>query len=530
MLLRGEPWHCPVTPAEATPVVTPSAARASRSTGKALRLPHPSGRTLIVAVIALATLAMQLSAYPNHDVSWVLWGADWMLAGAKWGVDIIEPNPPLAWFLAMPSAWVARIGGFPIAATYQVMVCVAAIASVVTFDRLLHARLPTLISALFLLVFAYRDFGQREHLKLSAALTYISITTARLRGDAEPSRGFSIVIGLVAGFGFALKPYFLAAPLCVEAVVLLRERRWTAILRPETLAIGAFAVVYGAFCIAFMWDYIATVIPLARTIYWSFDVPSSGLILPLVIPIVCLGLTGAASFRRADALPSLMCAASVGFMVSFWIQHKGYSYHLLPVAAGAAISLGAALESRYVAKRLLLLAQIFLALTLLQSLTATIHWWRDFRSDGRHAIEQDRLIAAVNRYASGGKFLVVAVHPYPAFPTALYVNSSQVSRTNSQWFLPAIVELRSNLGHQRRDALLAAERNARAFILHDLMRKPDLILIDRNSARHTMTRSDFDFLAFYREDARFRKAWAPYREIDGVYGYRLFVRKRGQEQ
>jgi hypothetical protein len=225
-----------------------------------------------------------------------------------------------------------------------------------------------------------------------------------------------------------------------------------------------------------------------------------------------------------------MCAASVGFMVSFWIQHKGYSYHLLPVAAGAAISLGAALENRYVPKRPFLLAQILLALTLLQPLTATIHWWRDFRSDGDRAIEQDRLIAAVNRYASGGKFLVVAVHPYPAFPTALYANALQVSRTNSQWFLPAVVELRSNLGYHGRDALLAAELNARAFMLHDLMRKPDLVLIDRNSARHTMARSDFDFLAFYREDARFRQAWASYREIDGVHGYRLFVRKRGQGQ
>src|SRR3954470_22199696 len=77
------------------------------------RAPAPSelgfGRgqnaAIVLVLLAIAALALwlQLRLYPNHDVAWVLGGAREMLHGAKYGRDIIEPNPPLAWYLSMPT-------------------------------------------------------------------------------------------------------------------------------------------------------------------------------------------------------------------------------------------------------------------------------------------------------------------------------------------------------------------------------------------------------------------------------------------
>ena len=160
----------------------------------------------------------------------------------------------------------------------------------------------------------------------------------------------------------------------------------------------------------------------------------------------------------------------------------------------------------------------------------TGQWWRLNGPGGVNFVGQSRIVETVDSYAGGGRFLVVAVHPLPAFPTALYVRAAQVSRMNSQWFLPAVVQLRSGRAGPFPGALASAERNARAFILDDLSRHPDLVMIDTDSARHTVSRPDFDFLAFYNEDPRFRAAWAPYREVQPLYGYRLFVREGAQRK
>ena len=491
----------------------------------------------LVALITLVALSMQLHAFPNHDVAWVLWGAREMLGGAAWGRDIIEPNPPLAWYLAMPSAWFAGMLGTPLGATFQVMVAGVALCSVAAFDKLArsdpHARhsrsyLPTLVAALFLLLLPYRDFGQREHLMLIGALPYVALGALRCSGGVAMPRAASLAIGVAAGLGFALKPYFLAAPLFLEIMVLIVLRRWTSALRPEVVAIAAVVGLYGLFVLLFVPDYMANVVPLAQAIYWSFDVPLDRLLVPLIPPVIAIVLTGTTLWRSPRRLPLILCAATAGFLLSCLLQHKAYSYHLLPVTAGAAIATAAALSDSRLSLMSRTAASFMLAILLFQPVLQTGYWWRLNQPGGPHAILQSQLIDAVDRHAAGGSFLVVAVHPFPAFPTGLYTKAKPVSRTNSQWFLPAVLQLRNGASAPAPGALEVAERHAREFILHDLSHAPDLVIIDTDSARHTVSPADFDFLSFYQEDARFRAAWVRYREVEPLDGYRLFIR-RGEQ-
>lgn len=487
---------------------------------------------LLVALITFVALSMQLRVFPNHDVAWVLWGAHEMLGGARWGHDIIEPNPPLAWYLAMPSGWLADRLGAPIAVVFQLMVVGAALCSITAFDMLSRGDtrpgeapswLPTLVAASFLLILPYRDFGQREHLMLMGALPYAALTALRCRGGAVP-RTAALAVGVAAGLGFALKPYFLAVPLLVEAATLMVLRRWTSILRPETLAIAAVVGCYGLFVLLFVPDYLAVVVPLAQAIYWSFDVPPASLLIPAILPVIAIAMIWAMLWRSPQRLPVTLSAATAGFLLSYLLQQKAYSYHLLPVTAGAAIAVAAVLSGSGLSPKLRIAAASVLALLLFQPVFQTVHWWRLNGPGGPLAVVQGRLIDAVDRYAANGRFLVVAVHPFPAFPTALYAKGKQVSRTNSQWFLPAVVQLRDGARAPFPGALERAERNARDFILHDLSHAPNLVIIDTDSARHTISRGNFDFLSFYQEDARFRAAWKPYREVQPLDGYRLFVR------
>jgi hypothetical protein len=492
---------------------------------------------LLIAFVACAALAIQLAAYPNHDVAWVLWGAHEMLGGAVWGRDIIEPNPPLAWYLSIPSAWLAELLGTPLAATYEIMVATAALSSTLAFDRLARSlpnerlaqrHLPTLVTASFLLLFPYRDFGQREHLMLIGTLPYVALAALRFSGERPVPQPAAIAIGIAAGLALALKPYFLAVPLFVEVAILVAQRRWMAWFRPETIAIGAVVGVYGLCVPLFDPEYLTTVVPLAQSIYWSFDVPLALVLAHLTVPVLALALTGLMLWISPRPLPLVLCAAAAGFLISYLLQHKGYSYHLLPVTAGAAIALAAALACSELAPKLRTVASLTMAAVLFQPVVATARWWSLNGPGGASAIAHGQLIDVVDRLAGHGRFLVVSVHPFPAFPTALYTSAEQVSRTNSQWFLPAVVQLRSGRKEPFPGARALAERNAREFILHDLAAKPDLVIVDTDSARHTVSRDDFDFLAFYREDPRFRAAWSHYREVKPIFGFRLFVRNQEQ--
>src|SRR5687767_14649253 len=112
--------------------------RAQGSRGQSYRLTQPpeeSGRRgripaiLILLAMSAVTLSVQLSVIPNHAVAWVLWGTREMLDGARWGRDVIEANPPLAWFLAMPTTALAGWINVPIDWTFRAAVTVAAAAS-----------------------------------------------------------------------------------------------------------------------------------------------------------------------------------------------------------------------------------------------------------------------------------------------------------------------------------------------------------------------------------------------------------------
>ncbi|HVJ00467.1 MAG TPA: hypothetical protein VM657_15525 [Sphingomonas sp.] len=491
---------------------------------------------IVPPIAAFATLALtaQLVAYPNHDVAWVLWGARAMLDGAQWGRDIIEPNPPLAWYLAMPSIWLGGLLHVPVVPAFEIVLTLTAVAALIAFhrltvpvmsDRAFARHAPMLVAGLFLLIFPHRDFGQREHIATLASLPYLALVSARLNGRQRMPLAGAVSIGIAAGLGFALKPYFLAVPLLVEATALTKSRQWRSAFRPETFSIAAVVVLYAASLLVFDRTYLVAVVPLAQSIYWSFDAPFATWGWQLGLPAVAL-LIAFANARKTP-LAAVFVAAGLGFTVSALVQAKGYSYHLFPVTATAAIALSAAIAAP--SPRGVAIGRVVLALLLLLGGLRSWGWWEGNRPGGQRAVAIERIVATIDRYAAGESFLVVAVHPFPSFPAALYANSRQVSRTNSQWFLPAVAQGRSGLAPAHGRDVRAAEREARRFILHDLGQRPRLVIIDTDSRRHTRSPADFDFLAFYEEDARFRASWSAYREIAPLGQYRLFVRSGSQQ-
>lgn len=484
-----------------------------------------AGVTAALLAVAAVALWIQLRIYPNHDVAWVLWGARAMMHGAKFGRDIIEPNPPLAWYLSMPTDAIAEWLNVPLDRPFRIALALLGVLSAASLVRLRPAGLSVwrasivaVVAALGMIVLVGREYGQRDPITIILALPYLALAGRQCDGDPVPTRTARVMIGVVAGLGFALKPYFLAVPLLVELSLMAFGRKPRRLFRAENLSAAGVIIAYAVWLVAFEQPYLRDVIPLVIPIYGAFSYPFVDVAVPMALQILCAAGFVVLSIEKTDGFGLVLSASLCGFAISYLIQ-EGYAYHLVPARTVALL-----LATRFMVdarcSRIVRLTGLGFA-TLLVFLWGLPfrEWWAVARPGGALYAQIEDIDTSIARHARGGSFLVVAVRTYPSFPAGIYAPARYVSRTNGQWFLPAVVQAR-----HKGDPSPSAETHARDFIMYDLRSRPTLVLIDTDSRGHTRGPADFDFLKFYEEDPKFRAVWRNYREVEPVASFRQFVR------
>src|SRR6185295_9302681 len=141
---------------------------------------------------------------------------------------------------------------------------------------------------------------------------------------------------LLAGIAFALKPHFLGVPALIELYVLVRRRGglWDPV---PWLMVGVWVVYLASLPLVFP-DYVGSVLPLAWNVYldlggetvWQVLVTQRlGTAIALLLPLLVL------AWRRRAApgaeLPTILALAASAALAAAIVQHKGWSYHILPV-------------------------------------------------------------------------------------------------------------------------------------------------------------------------------------------------------
>ena len=92
----------------------------------------------LLGLLWLASLVYFLHTTLNHDVAWYLVAADRFLDGARLYRDIIEVNPPLAFYLAVPPVAAARLTGWEPIDCLVVYVCLLIALSLAICDHLVE--------------------------------------------------------------------------------------------------------------------------------------------------------------------------------------------------------------------------------------------------------------------------------------------------------------------------------------------------------------------------------------------------------
>lgn len=444
-------------------------------------------------MLVVNTFALRSFQGINPDVAFLTLAADKVLGGAIYGADILDVSPPLCMLIYMPAALLAKLVGFEWGIRLWAMA--AGVLSLVALWRTMEPalRLPLAITFVGFITLAYPHFfAQREYFALLLCAPYVA--------GQSPDRRWALVIGLMAGAGFLMKPFFLI-PLAI--VFALRRK-----LGVEERAIIAAGLGYAIVLLVFFRAYLFEMVPAAAATYWAIHFPWD---VNAFQGLFVLGAAGAVAIvapPQPAARPYL--AAAAGFAIAALLQNKGFFYHFIPAFGFLALFLVATLllQRRVVA----IAAALFLCAQIIYH-AAQVGVWLMFGAETSAIRKEVR--AEIDRSAS---YSALAVETGAAFPFAIYTQSRFVGIAISQIFIPAVA------AHARGDGQgepAQAERLALDQALRELRRKPELVIVIPEYVEETR----FDLLAWYLTHDAFRDLWQDYRLERTLGPFRLYRRR-----
>ena len=513
---------------------------------------------IVVVVLTLAGQWLQSGVHLNHDVSYFVHFDRWLLQGRSLGSDLFDGNLPMVWMLFMPAAALAQWGLMDEPAAVRLLfwvyflVSTALLVSVLSLLR----RTDRWASAGWVIAFVLIatlgpgfSFGQREHACILFAMPYLATAVLRLEGGQGPRLSMTIAVGLLAGIGFAIKPYFLAIPALIELLLLWRLGWRSLLVRVESLVLGFTVLAYVVAAGLLFWDYLRTTIEFARATYWAYDIDSSVLFrrfIRLVQPAL-YGALIALLTRTWSRQHTIMLVAGLGFAVSYFVQAKGFVYHAYPVLVCSLAFLGICL-GKGLARALALwrdtgnwLRFVLMPVVVLLALPPVkkahddvLRWYSEYNIVwGPTGQFRQAIIETVNHFAPTRQsyFFAFSTHPFPGFPTASYTAAEWTGRSIVEPFIPALARINEVNDLKIRERVVLAGEYQRQMVIEDFQRRPPTIVFaERSRVRLGMNGVQFDDIAFYLADPRFQQIWKNYEEHPPMGPLRVFVLRADDPQ
>ncbi len=495
---------------------------------------------IAATALLLATLAVVLTTAIRSplkdDVAWLLYVARKWLGGQRLYEDLVEVNPPLIiWIYAIPAAISNWLGAPPrlVAAPFfagVVLSCAWWSANLLQGRAAIFARrLPVfaVLSAVLVLLPGI-EFGQREHLLVTAALPYLILFARELEGEREP-RATAVAAGVLCGLGCALKPTYAVALVLLELTALIRGRR---ALRIAPLTAFATMALYGAEVILLCPAFLEKAVPLALSLYggtdspcWQLLIDSRRLLFGQAIVLALCWSNRSPLARRWPFLRHLLFALlafAIGASVVFVLQGKNWYYHRLPATVTTVLALllwiAAVLPRRL---RLPSMALGRLAVPMALVLFALFQFahadyvrmkpWIEAAVEPELSTEVklERLIR--ERHA----------HTYIAFSEWIGLGFPVVNNTGVTWAsrFDSMWALKGELWRARQDGAAPREWPIRRWVARDFIAGcPDLAVVD--------SRGGINYIAvLVASESDFAEAWSHYHEIAAFDGLRVLQRE-----
>jgi hypothetical protein len=500
--------------------------------------------TLLLVALAVV-LFTALRSPLKDDIAWLLYVARRWLAGRELYVDVIEVNPPLIiWISAIP----IRIAGWmntrpeTIAVPFfisAVLGCGGWAACLLRgYSGLFADRLPAFAAlGTVLVVVPGMDLGQREHLLMAAILPYLVLYACRLDGR-RLHWAAALAAGVLAGFGCALKPPYVAAFVVLECLALLRGPRlqgwglhgWS--LRGWGLRGAPFWVMplaaagtlagYGALVLLTCPNYLHRAVPLALALYGATDVPFLQLLgdsLRLLFGEAVAVLLWWWSRRwlpERNLMLTLVVFALASTVVCF-VDGKDWFYHRLPATIATILALLLWIGSTLAHRRSMPLGKqrsFLLAAAVVVVVALAVASYQRLQPEVEMAVQPDHSTVArleqIVREQHARRYIAFSEWIALGFPVVNNTGVVWTSRFDSMW------ALKGELWRVKFDPSAEQKFPVRHWVARDFIAGcPDLAVVD--------LREGVNYIAVLSaSDPDFARAWAHYRRIDAFDGLEVY--------
>jgi len=491
-----------------------------------------------LALVPVLLFAVAVAMPPiNHDVAAILSFSERWLAGETLYVDLIDVNPPMIFVLNLLPAALARwLGVSAVSALQGCLVLLVLGAWMLTLRVRDRAAEPpvtrTVLDVLPGLVGfgSGYDFGQRETMMALLAMPYLLSATRRADGMRPRAQ---VAAAALAALGFALKPHFLVIPALVEFLVLARglgrRGRRAVFDRVPWVMAGLWAGYLASLPLLFP-HYVGSVVPLVIDLYldnggqtpWSLLLlPRMGTVVFLLVPLAVI------AWRQGATLPRVLALAAMGALASALLQHKGWSYHIMPIelfALSLGVVLGAGALDRLAVRPAggaALLAWLF-ALYLVAEGEAP---WNQITWTTSDAFVLSEVLRAE---AGGERVLVLSPGIAPAFPALNYAQARMTLRTMNTWLLEGAYRTCPESGARYREPWEMARPEFFMFrtVAEDFARNPPAaVVVDSFSAIPECNGQAFDLIAYFSRHPLFAEMWRHYAPAARQGRFQVFTRR-----
>lgn len=469
----------------------------------------------------------------NGDAAWALYVAKHALQGQRLYHDIVEINPPLAFWLNLPVVGVASLLHISEVLSYRITVVLLTAASLYFCGHLIgssreRCEWPGVLGLLLLLIFvsitmAIGYFGEREHLLVILSLPYICVVWCRAEGWSPGARRAALA-GLLAAVGIALKPYFILFWVSTATYTWLATRGRPVWRDPEHLVIAGSHAIYAAAILTLAPGYLELVRRLGTT-YLAFSrKPLTNILvrdihpLTIVAALAVFPISRLAHYRR---LGGVLASASGGLLLAALAQQKGFGYHFYPGVALAMALLGLIAlvknDPRYPiagATSRVLAVMVFSACAALFLRTA---FGRALGPPDGRTSSIRQLSAFLGARAGGREVAILSTRLGDAFPLVLDSGVDWGLRTPHLWCVAAVyhedLQSTSPLRFHRLWEMDAAERWCLQMPGEDLRRNRPVLVLVRRPLADSPESADLriDNLAYLSQDPTFAQEFHNYR-------------------
>lgn len=475
---------------------------------------------MAAALIGLFMFLVMAGRPINIDTAWYLVAIEKWLGGATLYVDLLEVNPPLAFYLALPGVLLADLLG--IAVTDGMFLYVAILVAgglawvwslVLRSDLGWSDRWTVLAAAAVAMLVAPKFYGQREHLLVVLAMPWF---VSHLLGRTQSGLA-AVARTSVASLGFCLKPHFLLIPVCLTVAECLRSRSLRPVVSGSNVTIVMAGLVYVSLAALLHPAYFTQIIPIALDVYAEYSFGGATVLwtAQLWLPVLFLVVAFEGRRKGVTAVAPIV-AAVVGALAAYFAQWNGFPYHLLPALSAMCFGwLWLATRSQAGTPVRLMAAGSLLALAV--------------QNAGFH---EDRfgeeLAARATELPQPIRYMAYSTALDAAFPFVLTAGADWTGRGPALWFLPAVVNgleaKRCEPDAERCARLREIERIMRDHVFEDATRNDPNVLV---FPKHNFFLWDprFDIRAYLERDPRFRSWMGGFELVEDGPGYSLWVRR-----